>query len=177
MSDKQRELLTEAFTSVPVHETASNSSGGSNNSGLAFSGFDDDGIANWTIPLNVSVGIEGMRGGGRTAQTKKQSSSRRSKKKAQPPRKTVTDSADFALAMRKAKEHEADTYYDAAADLAANIEYYDGIADDLVGDELFEALSQLVSGTHTTTLAYKEARLEHLYPWICLLYTSPSPRD
>jgi endonuclease I/V8-like Glu-specific endopeptidase len=163
MPDKQREMLAEMLTSSPETESASRPAHGGASTG--YSGVGEDGLARWTIPIEVSVGLGGIgEPSGRQKTKRKTNPTRPAKPKV--PRRPVTDSADFALAMRKLKEHESDTYYDPAADLAANIDYYDGIDDNLVDEELFEALSQLVSSTHTNRLTYKEARLEHLYPWI-----------
>ena len=57
------------------------------------------------------------------------------------------------------------TYYSATRDREARESYYPNL-EGLTGAQLYDTLSQLLADTHTTTLTYKKARLNHLYPWI-----------
>lgn len=58
------------------------------------------------------------------------------------------------------------TYFDAEADARARAEYYGGLDRDLGPDDLFLALSRLVTETHTVELEYRPA--VHLYPSVDL---------
>ncbi len=83
---------------------------------------------------------------------------------------TGINEEDLQNAQAAYRAHETDLYYDEAADLGDIEDYYAGIAEDefLVGQPLFDALHSLLKETHVTVLSYKQARLEHLYPWVDL---------
>ncbi|KDM90509.1 endonuclease [Photobacterium galatheae] len=55
-------------------------------------------------------------------------------------------------------------YYDPDADKVSQEIYYANVDLTLPPEDLYKALSKLLSQTHTTQLSYREARLEHLYP-------------
>ncbi len=68
--------------------------------------------------------------------------------------------------LRNLERSRTRQYYDEDRDERDRDEYYDGIRADR--GTLFEDLGRLVSDTHTTRLAYKVARIEHLYAWVDL---------
>lgn len=63
-----------------------------------------------------------------------------------------------------------ETYYNAAEDAEDRARYYEGL--DLENSDkgaLFDALSDRVASTHTTSFSYSQARVAHLYPHVDLV--------
>lgn len=73
---------------------------------------------------------------------------------------------ELRWAMDELKKASNRPYYDEAGDAAKSQQYYQDIPANASGRELFEALSDKVSSTHTHKLSYKPST--HLYPWIDL---------
>jgi endonuclease I len=111
-----------------------------------------DGSASWTVPVHVTLGI----GDGGQIRPVVSGFGR----EAPPP----TD-IDLQIAIDALEATDGRVYYSKTKDTAAREDYYPDLAG-LNNEQRYEKLSQLIADTHTTTLSYKTARLEHLYPWI-----------
>ena len=111
-----------------------------------------DGSASWTVPVHVTLGI----GDGGQIRPVVSGFGR----EAPPP----TD-IDLQIAIDALEATDGRVYYSKTKDTAAREDYYPDLAR-LNNEQRYEKLSQLIADTHTTTLSYKTARLEHLYPWI-----------
>lgn len=134
---------------------------------------DERGNVTWILPLRVSVGLGGA--GLPSLTNGKQASDARS-----APDRTVTDRAgdrspptpddspDLAQALAARRRHEDAPYYDATSDKQNASTYYEDIDASANPRDLYKAVSRLLKDTHTRSLSYKDARLNHLYPWIDL---------
>jgi endonuclease I len=74
--------------------------------------------------------------------------------------------ADIQAALAEARRAATRKYYDAELDVRNGEAYYRDIDTHAGPAELYDALSRLVSSTHTTRLRYQPSRL--LYPWVDL---------
>lgn len=110
----------------------------------------DDGTARWTIPLTVTLGV---------GQVPKISNN---KPNTETPKIVNTDLTTALQALEDTKNR---VYYSKVQDDNDIESYYPDLAG-LNPTQLFETLSDLLTNTHTTSLSYKNARLNHLYPWI-----------
>ncbi len=104
----------------------------------------------WTIPLTitVNVGTPGI---------------------ATVPAQPTTDSLSeggFNAAIAEANRAGTRVYYDATSDRLAATAYFSSVDANLTPAKLYEALSKIVSDTHTNKLGYDPKT--HLYPWVDL---------
>lgn len=114
-----------------------------------------DGTASWTVPVTLTIGI------GQAPATELPSPP----ESPQPPAKKSPEDPELSKALQKLEATEGLVYYDSEKDQQVRDEYYPNL-DGLSKTQLYKTLSKLLADTHTTTLSYKKARLEHLYPWI-----------
>ncbi|PSL19134.1 endonuclease [Shimia abyssi] len=121
-----------------------------------------DGTASWTIPLNITLGIGGL-GAAHTPSVAPSPAA-----PATPPAIVDTgpvDDPDLQAALAAFEATEGQVYYSQVTDDKDRSAYYPDL-DALNAAQLYDTLSDLLSRTHTTTLSYKAARHQHLYPWI-----------
>ncbi len=117
--------------------------------------FNADGTATWVVPVNITLGV-GQLPGGRIAPSAIASA---------PVQGSGMEDPLFNEAMQALERSDQKEYYNEEEDFEVCTEYYPDFKD-LDGTQLYTALSDLLSRTHTTTLSYKRARWNHLYPWI-----------
>jgi endonuclease I/V8-like Glu-specific endopeptidase len=117
-----------------------------------------DGTATWIVPVTLNLGI-GQSAGPIGAPTPPTGITGPSQ--AEPP----VDDPGLRRAIQALEDTEGRVYYSKVEDEKARNSYYPDL-EGLNKAEMYEELSQLVSDTHTTSLSYSKARLEHLYPWI-----------
>jgi len=112
-----------------------------------------DGSVSWTVPVKITLGVGEHPTLARTVVGP-----------GVPPQTTGID-PDLQAAIDALEDTERRVYYSETKDVADRKAYYPSL-DGLTKKEAYETLSQLLAATHHTTLSYKVARLEHLYPWI-----------
>ena len=66
------------------------------------------------------------------------------------------------------EDRSGEPYFDESADLEEFEEYYTEWPESATGEEWFSYFSSLVQETHHRKLTYREARIQHLYPWVDL---------
>ncbi len=130
----------------------------------------DDGVAHWTIPLQISVGVGQGQMPAISHPTRGESPA-----SASPTGGLVSVSnADIERFKESIKPFGPDNpYYDAEADKAAIKAYYPESLDNIEGSSrkkskaMFDMLSDLLINTHQTQLTnYKRTRWDHLYPLV-----------
>ncbi|MFO0820488.1 MAG: endonuclease [Pirellulales bacterium] len=156
-------------TSSPA-EGQSSASGGGERPLSPKAEVDAQGNVTWVLPLRVTVGLGSAGVPTATPSTPPRDdrplSDNSAVKSSSPP--SVDDSPDFQQALAARRRHEDRPYYDATLDKQNATEYYDNIDTSANPRDFYKALSKLLKETHHRTVSYKQARLEHLYPWIDL---------
>lgn len=125
----------------------------------------EDGVATWTIPLQISISV----GGASSPLTNRAPDTAvvfdpPQQRSGNAGRNLSDEPAELKAALTEARAARGGKYYDENADKAAADAYYDGIRADAGGKKLFNALSALIVSTHQTKLPYQPAR--HVYPWV-----------
>jgi endonuclease G len=172
----RREMLEAqpALALQPVQEGGTRRNSEDVVGGTAAKAMLSDGVATWTLPLQVSVRIglpasvavagpdEEPRGGDQLGGQDLSETGAVTPVTSRPE----TESPEVQAALQEAREARTRTYYDEEADHAARDAYYAGI--DLHSDPeaLFGALSTLLRATHTSPVTYKP--MQHVYPWVDL---------
>lgn len=127
-----------------------------------------EGVATWTIPLNISVQL----GDSRPTQTLSQQVATGHTKPVLPstvqllPATGATRDEELRANLEEARQAQARPYYDKKGDTKDKQSYYAGFSSSLSPDRLFGKLSDLVRSTHSTKPGYKPSK--ELYPWIDL---------
>ena len=116
---------------------------------------DENGIARWNFQLTF-----GPMGANTSTPVAQQSAPIQN-----PPLLVKSQQGSIVIATGSTTS-EDDEYYDENADEQAATRYYEEIDDESSPKELFYALQQLVTNTHTTQFSYKTARHDHLYPTV-----------
>jgi endonuclease G len=120
-----------------------------------------DGTASWTVPVTLTVGV-GQPIGATAAPIHR------------IPTVVLGNAADGDVpaddpnlrdALQAWEDTEGRVYYSKTKDKQAQDSYYPDLCG-LDNNQLYNVLSNLIASTHATTLSYKKARLNHLYPWI-----------
>lgn len=127
-----------------------------------------DGTASWTVPVTLTVDVGTV---AQASQAASQASTAVTATTAHSRSSTANAQADHPAlhgALQALENTAGRTYYSKVKDELAIAAYYPPLEtlNALDPDALFDMLSLLLADTHTTTLSYKKARLEHLYPWI-----------
>ena len=165
-----QELL--ASKSPPAGSSSSEQSGGATGDvipGNMPSGspqFNSDGTATWTIPVSLTLGV-GQNGAGpilNHAATLGEKDLTQTKN-GPLAKKTVQDDPALQQAIEALESTHGRVYYSEVKDNEAIAAYYPSL-EGLSKDQRYDVLSELLGRTHTRTLSYKDARLNHLYPWI-----------
>ena len=162
LSSAKRDLLDQAFSAPPVD--ASSTERSRTTPDLAKF---ENGRVTWTIPVEFSVEVPTFRATGRPSE----SAPRRKRPAQRKSREQLLDEfsqRNINRARAAYERHKNDEYYNEQEDEQRNIDYYADIDDALVGDELFDALRDLLRATHANQLNYNTARYEHLYPFVDL---------
>ncbi|HEX6386056.1 MAG TPA: endonuclease [Anaerolineae bacterium] len=131
--------------------------------------FDEQGRAVWTIPIEIRIGL----GSTPVAIVPGIAAAADSPVDVPAPssdldRETPEETPELLAALARLRECEVMPYYDAKQDQAGRDVYYQDIDVSQSADTLFIHLHKLVRDTHHTVLSYKDARLNHLYPWVDL---------
>jgi endonuclease G len=133
-----------------------------------------NGTATWTIPLTVSVSVgnpatvaptTGIPATPRAIRSTAAGQSQSEPSSTGAFSGTLSD-ADVSKLKLEIERASSQTYYDADKDAEDRKAYYADISSTLGPDQLFTALSQLVSKTHKNKLGYSPS--QHLYPWVDL---------
>jgi endonuclease I len=135
----------------------------------------DRGTVSVTVPLTITVALGSQDQSPKTERPVTQASlaplappESRSERLAEP-----TLPAEAAQALGELEEARRRPYYDADADRRDRDEYWKDIsAADLGPQEMFRAVSELLTGSHTNPLGYRPAR--HVYAWVDLHPGNPS---
>lgn len=125
-------------------------------------------VVTWTIPLTVSVTLGNSGGVAAISNVPVNNSSSAPSQFSTSLGSTFDEpeEAEFEAAKRSFESSRTRPYYDAAADGLECASYYAGISSSLNPEQMFDALSALLSSTHKKELGYKPA--VHLYPWVDL---------
>lgn len=155
LSDNERRLFEEALIAAPVDAevfgTEVPANGGNGNPTSRPSGaVNADGLARWDFQLTFGPK-------GQPCQTQSRALG------ADGARLQPTADASDALSGSVGTTEE-DSYLNNAAQEIVTSQYYESIDADASPDQLFHALSKLVSESHDTVLGYRTARHSHLYP-------------
>lgn len=133
---------------------------------------DKSGRIIYRIPVEMAIGIPDPCESGEMVKVEQQVNFQPTPSPAAPVvgKPSKIEERDRTAARAAVQAHESEEYYDEVSDREDIDEYYQGIAENenLVDRPLFNALNALLIQTHTITLSYKSARLEHLYPWVDL---------
>ena len=142
----------------------------------------EGGVATWTIPIQVSIRL-GQPTMGNPPEPAARPAAAPADKPAglvstvtahpapvaaptTPAQPAAAASQEVQEALKELAEAPVRPYYDAAADAADVEAYYKGIAADASPDEMFKALSQLVSSTAKKIPRYSP--IKNVYPWVDL---------
>ena len=135
---------------VPVHRAAAANAEGPR--------VNPDGTVSWVVPISVTLGV------GQLPAPQIDVSQTHSRTGRDAPEQPREDS-DLRDAVQALEDTEGRVYYSKVKDDQARADYYPSL-DGLSKTAMYNTLSELLRDTHTTTLSYKKARLNHLYPWI-----------
>lgn len=174
-SSQKKKLRAEMFEALPTNisaegfgsrEDATKSKPKNSDPSITGPTVDTKGIATWSIPLQISVGI----GNGITPDSgvsvTKLGTSPTIPSQTIPTQVTTGDNSELQEALEDFSTARTRVYYDQASDQDNANAYYARIDTTISERELFESLSQLIRSTHSTIFSYKPA--VHLYPWIDL---------
>jgi len=141
-------VLSPANFATPVNETAPR--------------LNADGTASWVVPITVTLGVgQAFVPRGAVVGSVVTTTPKTEPTVGEP----AVDDTTLNMAMHALDETEGLVYYDEEEDKNARDEYYPDL-DGLDKTELYHRFNTLLTETHTKTLSYKAARLNHLYPWI-----------
>ncbi len=137
---------------------------------------DEHGYMHWTVPLEIRVGLSAAA---------MPSVSPLSHNGSQPRRNHATSQGDLPAgdnntlrdARRRLDDAARRPYYDENRDRQESDAYYDGLPGSKKGRALYSALHELLQSTHANVYAYKEARYNHLYPWVDLHESAGGERE
>ena len=121
-----------------------------------------DGTASWTVPITLTLGVGQPPN---VTNTPPSHITPLAQPRGFPTHEPPADNSNLHAAVQALENTEGRVYYSAVDDKQKQEAYYPNF-DGLNKTQLYQMLSQLLADTHTTTLSYKKARLEHLYPWI-----------
>jgi endonuclease G len=124
----------------------------------------EDGVATWTIPIQVSITV-----GDRPAPAARPAAASAAATVTPPTvplRSGPATSSDLQDALAEVEAAKTKEYYNEAKDAAARTAYYAGLASG--GDPIgrFDALASLLASTHSPRPAYKPST--HVYPFVDL---------
>jgi len=119
-----------------------------------------DGTTCWIVPISVTLGVGQQPSLGGVG-------GRLDPAVATPGPRPMHPGEDPLLreAIEALEATEGRVYYSKTEDQKAVKDYYPSFSG-LSKAKAYDTLSELLRETHTTTLSYKRARLQHLYPWI-----------
>lgn len=123
-----------------------------------------NGVATWTIPLQISVQV----GASQTISSAPAQIPQPSISKQLPdlPSADNEDTPEIQDALAAVREARTKPYYQEARDKQDRDQYYSGIGEALSRREMYERLSRLLEKTHTTRPPYKPA--VQVYPFVDL---------
>lgn len=116
-----------------------------------------NGTASWTIPVSITLGIGNTVPVGAAVEP--------TASPVADPGKNKPSDEDLQEAIKALEATEGRVYFSQVNDEQDRQAYYPDLAA-MPDAQLYQELSDLISRTHKTTLSYKTARLQHLYPWI-----------
>lgn len=159
LSAFQQQILATLQEIPPKVNELTDTNVGENSNGFMVTG---DGIAKWSIPLNIAVDLGGL--------SQKAGASTHTIAPSNTPSTVVSSMhSDSMASAREILESFSDrVYYDEESDLIDQDSYFEGITTSGTKKAFYEKLNGLVTRTHSNEIRYRRAKNRFLYPWIDL---------